>query len=51
MATVNGAIRQQVGIMNGGRGHGSSQDKSVIGINRGMFLKPKMGDIVFDSPV
>jgi len=33
MSAVNGAIRQQVAIMNGGRRHGGGQDKTVLGIN------------------
>ena len=51
MTAVNCAIRQIVGIMHGSLGHGGGQDKAAIGINAGMFFKPKVGDIVFDRPV
>lgn len=51
MTAVNCAIRQIVGIVYGRRGHGGCQDEAVIDINAGMFFKPKVGDIIFDSPV
>jgi len=51
VTAVNGAIRQIVGIMHGSLSQRGGQDKAVIDINGGMLFKPKVGDIVFDSPV
>lgn len=51
MTTKNRTVRQVVGIINRGRCNSSGQDKAVIDIDGGVFLKTEEGDIVFDSPV
>jgi hypothetical protein len=51
MPTKYRTVGQVVGITNRGRGNCRGQDKAVIGINGRMLFEPKVGDIVFDSPV
>ena len=51
MTTVNSTIFEIIGIVDRSRGHGSGQNKAVIGVNRGMFFEPIMRRIFLNNPV
>jgi hypothetical protein len=50
MAAEDGAIGQQVSIVNRDRREGSDQQEAVSGVHRGMILETEVGGIVTDSP-
>ena len=51
MFAEHGAVIQIFGIVNRGLCYGRCQDKPMIDVNGGMFLKAIMRGIIFDRPV
>jgi len=51
MTTAGDTQRKIRAVMVGSGGHFRSKHKSIVGIYGGMFLKPKVGDIILDRPV
>ena len=51
VSTESGAIGEVVGIVHRGWSEGSSQHKAVAGVDRRMFLQPKVGSVIFNGPV
>ena len=51
MTTAGNAERKIRAVMVGSGGHFRSENKPIMGIDGGMFLKPEMRLVIFDCPV